>query len=278
MNILLQAAVDNSTVFIDAVEPYLGRFSWPIVIKALDICLKKRHYYIADILLRTNTYTLPNLAFSLCKREAFLDSISKYSNGEVFNRLNFTFYYDNTTLLLSDKCLEKICIGACYAGNVELIDYLLIKEYFTLNTRLHGKSILRMALEGGQANLAKYLIKKNGADIIFNSDTPFYNPHGDSLIYVAVNEQIDIFKYLLKLGSNPNAYVRHDDTSVIALVYWCIQTGQDLIVKALLDAGCDVDFDFAHTLNNNPDAMESIDFILRAAEIRRNRLINILTI
>ena len=44
------------------------------------------------------------------------------------------------------------------------------------STRFEGKTILRMALESGMSLLAKYLIKQYGADIIFDSNTPDYNP------------------------------------------------------------------------------------------------------
>ena len=274
-NILIQAAEDNSMDFIDAVEPNLRLFPWSIVIKALDICLKKRHYYIADILLRTNTHDSSDYAFRLCNRDTLIDSIAKYSNSEVLSRFTNAFYYNNTTLLLSDDSLKKICVQACYAGNVEVVDFFISNNYFNLSTRFEGKTILRMALESGQVTLAKYLIKQYGADIIFDSNTPDYNPAqfgGDALIYVAVNEQIDTFKYLLKLGSNPNAVVRYDDTSVTKLVYWAIEHGQDLIVKALLNAGCDIDFGVARTYayDSNPAVRQKISDIL--TETARSRV------
>lgn len=255
VNILLQAAEDNNMDFVDAIEPHLGLFNWAVVVKALDICLKRRQYYFADILLRSNSYSKSNSVFSLCSRETLLDTIAKSANAEILGRLVSTFYYDNRTLLLSDDCLRRICVGACYAGNVEVVDYFITGNYFNLSMRFKGKSILRMALESGNSNLAKHLIKYYGADIIFDSNTPAYNPSqsgGDSLIYVAVNQEIDMFKYLLKLGANPNAQVRHDDKTTINLVYWAIQHGQDLIVKALLDAGCQIDLTYARFLNANP--------------------------
>ena len=273
-NILIQAAEDNSMNFIDAVEPHLRLFSWSIVIKTLDICLKKRHYYIADIILRTNTYESSDYAFRLCSRDTLIDSIAKYSNSEVLARFINAFYYNNTTLLLSDDSLKKICVKACYAGNVEVVDFFIFNNYFSLNTRFDGKSIFRMALESGQVTLAKYLIKQYGADIIFDSNTPDYNPAqfgGDALIYIAVNEQIDTFKYLLKLGSNPNVVVRYNDTSVTKLVYWAIEHGQDLIVKALLNAGCDIDFGVARTFayDSNPAVKQKISDILTETERSR---------
>ena len=272
-NILLQAAKDNSIGFIDSIETYLNVFTWSIVIKALNICLEKRHYYFASVLLRTNTYDSPDSAFHMCNRGGLLESIGKYANDELIERLLVARYYKNTTLLLSDDCIKKVCVSACYAGNLDVIDHLLRNDYLKLSMRFNGKSIFRMVLESGNSKLASFIIKYYGPDVIFDSDTPSYNPDGDSLIYVATNEQLDMFKYLIKLGANVNPKVRDTDASTFELIYWSIMNGQDQIAKALLDAGCEVDFSRARIYNSISGfgaSRDSIEAALSEAQTMEN--------
>ena len=82
-----------------------------------------------------------------------------------------------------------------------------------------------------------------------------------------------MFKYLIKLGANVNPKVRDTDASTFELIYWSIMNGQDQIAKALLDAGCEVDFSRARIYNSISGfgaSRDSIEAALSEAQTMEN--------
>jgi hypothetical protein len=271
MNLLSQAASEGNMNFLLAVEPFLNIFSWDVVLQAITIALKNDNYNFVDILLRTNIYERADFLFRLVSESVFVETVGKYANYEIIDKLTKATYRDGMNLMVVDLNLMRICMRAAENGNIEVIDYFLANRFFDLSTRFKGKSIFRIALENGRTDLVKFMIKVFGYDI-HDSDTPTVNPPengGDSLIYTARNSHAELFLYLLRLGANPNAKVNHEG-SELNLIYWCIMKGQDKIVKHLLDFNCEFDAELAATYNVEPGTMSKIEELLIESQQLKN--------
>ena len=241
MNLLSQAAEEGNMNFLKAVEPFLNIFSWDVVIQAVCIALKKEDYNFVDVLLRTSTYSKADFLFRFVPETVFVDIVGKFANYEIIDKLTKATCRDDMNLVIVDLNLMRICMRAAEHGNIEVIDYFLAEGYFDLNTRFKGKSIFRIALENGQTDLVKFMIKVHGFSI-YDSDTPTVNPPqngGDSLIYTARNSHADLFLYLLRLGANPNVKVIYDGKET-SLITWCVVKGHDKIVGHLVDFKCEL--------------------------------------
>ena len=250
LNILSFAALEGNYDFLDVVEPFLGQFSWDIIIQAITFALKRGHLSFAEILLRTSNYSSCDLVFRLVSQEVFVTTVASHANAEVMARLVNAVINEGRTMLVVDLNLMKIYMRAAKVGNIEVVEFLLRGEYFTLNARFNGKSIFRIALENGQFNLARYMIKTLRYNI-FDTYTPTINPGnlgGDSLIYVANDSNIDMFSYLLRLGANPNARVLDDSGKLTSLLLWCVEKDQVLLVKQLIEHGAKFDLNEADTM------------------------------
>lgn len=270
MNLLSQAAAEDNMLFLSAIEPCLNIFSWDYVLQAINIALNRSNYDFVDILLRTNNYGKPDFLFRLVTETVFTETVGKLANYTIIDKLANATYRDGMNLMVVDLNLMRICMRAAENGNIEVIDYLLQNGYFDLNTRFKNKSIFRIALENGQDDLVKFLIKEYGYSIN-DSDTPTVNPGaqgGDSLIYTARNSHAELFHYLLRLGANPNAKVNHNGKE-LNLIYWCIMKGQDQIVKLLLDFNCNFDPEVAASYNVEPATMLKIEELLLAAQQKK---------
>ena len=268
-NLLSQAAIDGRLDFLKAIENCLSIFSWDVVIQAMNFALKKKNYNFVDILLRFNAYSNPDFLFRLVSEIEFTKSVGEFANNEIIDKLTNAVYRDGMNLLIVDLNLMRICMRAAEFGNIEVIDYLLRNGYFDFDTHFNCKSIFRIALENGRTDLVKYLIRVFRYSI-FDSDTLTINPAqfgGDSLIYTARNSHAELFDYLLRLGANPNAKVNNNGT-LLNLVYWCMMTGQDKIVKLLLDFNCELDPSIAISYNNFPPTVATIYNHLKEAQAR----------
>ncbi|XP_046554286.1 ankyrin repeat domain-containing protein 50-like [Haliotis rubra] len=135
-------------------------------------------------------------------------------------------------LLLGDKNRDDALHRACYAGQFDVVKYLLSLTSVDINSRgLQKRTPLMVAAEQGHKEVVELLVK-HGADLFLRDE------HGDNALHRACYPgRFDVVKYLLSLNSvdiNSGGFKKR--TPAMSAAVW----GQTKVAKLLVKHGADL--------------------------------------
>ena len=256
----------NSTSFIEAVNTESYKIVKKMIVLKSDVNKpSKSEVFPIDIALRNNNDKIVQLLLKNgCK--AYFANLSLSNNIDLIEQLvslgsdtetiDINFALENKASLKRilklkpDVNNSKLNYRIIF-NNEEILDILLEAG---LNNSARGKfpegdPLIMGAIKFGDINTIKKL-EKAGIDIMYkernsSADSPFLS--------VVKSQKIDLIKYYIEQGANPN---EKDWTKKSALII-AVSTDNDKIIKLLIDAGANKEY--AGYFNKTP-VMQAVDY------------------
>ena len=220
----------------------------------IDIALRNDNEKIIDLLLENGCKAVfANL--SVCDNIDLIEKMVKL--GSDSKTIDINFAIENKTTLIRVLKLKPNVNNSeldyrIVFANEEILDILLEAG---LNNTARGNfpdsdPLIFGAIKYGDLNTIKKL-KEAGIDIMYKNDK--YSTSDSPFLFVVKSENVDLIKYYIEQGADPN---EKDWTKKSALIF-AVSTDNDEIIKLLIDAGANKEY--SGYFNKTP-LMQAVDY------------------